>query len=147
MMLPTSVSRHATVCPKPCSFAQAEYRLALPAPGEPPAHRKRVYQPGHNIGHFRYLECSRHDEQGQAAGEITHWNQIQFPFDPRLQTGDDLALTPVQRIAENRGMLVCEEYTCDAFGNLRVKISTTPSGYEREFAIGQLAAEEPALVK
>jgi molecular chaperone DnaK (HSP70) len=121
--------------------------VALPAPGEPPLHCERAYQPAHNIGHFRYLECSRLDEHGQPAGEITNWNQIQFPFDPRLQTGDDLALTPVQRKNDHRGIRVREEYTCDANGNLRVKISTTPSGHTREYAIGQLAAEEPLLVK
>jgi len=47
--------------------------------------------------------------------------------------------TSVQRMVENRGIRVREEYTCDANGNLRVKFSTTPSGHAREYAIGQLA--------
>jgi hypothetical protein len=55
--------------------------------------------------------------------------------------------TSVQRMVENRGIRVREEYTCDANGNLRVKFSTTPSGRAREYAIGQLAGEEAMLVK
>jgi molecular chaperone DnaK (HSP70) len=121
--------------------------VALPVPGQPPLRRERVYQPAHNIGHFRYLECSRLDERGQPAGQITLWDQIRFPFDPRLQGRDDLALIPVYGIADNTGIRAHEEYTCDASGNLRVKISTEPSGYAREYAIGQLAGEEAALVK
>jgi hypothetical protein len=118
---------------------------ALPSPGEPVLRRERVYQPAHNIGHFRYLECSRLDEQGQPAGEITNWNQIQFPFDQHLQGDDDLSAYSVHRLTENTGVKVHEEYTCDASGNLRVKISTAPSGYAREFAIGQLAGEIATL--
>ncbi|KAA6462961.1 Hsp70 family protein [Acidobacteria bacterium AB60] len=121
--------------------------MALPSPGEPPLHIERSYHPAHNIGHFRYLECSRLDDNGQPAGEITNWNQIQFPFDPALQHETDLSSIPVERIPHNRSMRVREEYTCDASGNLRVTIATEPSGYTREYAIGQFAGEEATLVK
>jgi hypothetical protein len=122
--------------------------VALPSAGEPELRCERVYQPAHNIGHFRYLECSRLDEHGQPAGEITNWNQIQFPFDQHLQGNDDLSAHTVQRLREeSTGIRVHEEYTCDASGNLRVKISTAPSGYAREFAIGQLAGDEATLMR
>ena len=121
--------------------------VALPAPGQPPLRRERVYQPAHNIGHFRYLECSRLDERGQPAGEITNWDQIWFPFEQRLQGRDDLALIPVHGMTANNSIHAHEEYTCDASGNLRVRISAEPSGYAREYAIGQLAGEEAALIK
>jgi molecular chaperone DnaK (HSP70) len=111
----------------------------LPGPNEPPLHHERVYQPVHNIGHFRYLECSRLDEHGQPIGEITNWEQIQFPFDPQLSGHADLATEPVKQLANSRGLVVREEYSCDAHGNLRVKISETPTGIAREYQIGQLA--------
>lgn len=111
----------------------------MPAPGDPPLRFERRYQPAHNIGHFRYLECSQLDEHGQPTGEITNWEQIQFPFDLRLWGRDDLAGEPVQLLAEPNGETIREEYTCDASGNVRVKISAEPSGYAREFSIGQLA--------
>jgi molecular chaperone DnaK (HSP70) len=119
----------------------------LPAPGEGALHSRRVYRPAHNIGHFRYLECSQLDEQGQPAGEITNWDQIQFPFDPRLQSdpslsGRDLSGHPVRHLGEQSGLRVCEEYSCDASGGLRVRISAEPTGYTREYALGQLIREE-----
>jgi molecular chaperone DnaK (HSP70) len=112
--------------------------VRLPAPDEPPLRFERVYRPAHNIGHFRYLECSRLNEQGEPIGEITNWEQIQFPFDPQLWSCSDLTSQPVGPLTSN-GIVAREEYSCDANGDLRVKISAMPSGNWREFVIGQLA--------
>jgi molecular chaperone DnaK (HSP70) len=114
--------------------------MRLPEPGQAPLRLDRAYQPAHNIGHFRYLECSRLDERGQPIGEITNWEQIQFPFDSQLWGRPDLAAEPVKPLQTQTGFLAREEYTCDASGNLRVKISAQPSGNVREFSIGQLAS-------
>jgi molecular chaperone DnaK (HSP70) len=111
----------------------------LPAPGEPALRSERVYRPAHNIGHFRYLECSQLDEHSQPIGEIINWDQIRFPFDPRLQELPDLATQPVGPLAGWHDLKVREEYTCDASGNLRVRISADPAGYAREFSIAQSA--------
>jgi len=114
--------------------------IRLPEPGEPALKLERVYQPAHNIGHFRYLECSRLDPKGQPVGEITNWEQILFPFDSRLWGERDLSAEQVAPLRERSGLSVREQYTCDGSGNLKVKISTEPSGNTREFSIGQLAA-------
>lgn len=114
--------------------------VALPAPGDPPLRLERVYRPAHNIGHFRYLECSRLDERGQPIGEIKNWEQIQFPFDPQLWDRAELATEPVRGLDNAHGLTVREEYTCDANGNLRVQISEMPGGFVREYSIGQLAS-------
>jgi molecular chaperone DnaK (HSP70) len=114
--------------------------MRLPEQGQPPLRLDRAYQPAHNIGHFRYLECSRLDERGQPIGEITNWEQIQFPFDSQLWGRPNLGSEPVKPLYAQTGLLAREEYTCDASGNLRVKISAQPSGNAREFSIGQLAA-------
>jgi molecular chaperone DnaK (HSP70) len=111
----------------------------LPAPGESPLRSERVYQPAHNIGHFRYLECSQLDERGQPTGEISNWDQILFPFDPQLQNHSGLAEQPVKRLTEEYPLRIREEYTCDASGNLKVRISSEPTGYSNEYSIGQLA--------
>jgi molecular chaperone DnaK (HSP70) len=115
----------------------------LPQPGEPALSSERVYHPAHNVGHFRYLECSRLDERGQPLGEITNWEQIRFPFDPRLQRDLDLSAYPVQRLADQSNLLIHEKYTCDANGNLQVRISTDPTGFTRKFLIGQSVAGAP----
>jgi molecular chaperone DnaK (HSP70) len=112
--------------------------VQLPKADEPPLRYERVYQPVHNIGHLRYLECSQLSEDGQPVGEITNWEQIQFPFDPQLWGRADLASEPVRPL-DNHELMVREEYSCDSNGNLRVKISEMPTGNAREYQIGQLA--------
>ena len=109
--------------------------VALPAEGAKPLRAERVYQPAHNIGHFRYLECSRLDAHGQPMGEITNWDQILFPFDPDLQSAHDLSSIPVVHVPEPRGVLIREEYTCDSAGNVRAVIAAMPSGFTRAFTI------------
>jgi molecular chaperone DnaK (HSP70) len=117
----------------------------LPPLGEPPLRIERVYRPAHNIGHFRYMECSRLDGQGQPTGDITNWGQIQFPFEARLQNNPDLASEPVRPLGSARAVQVSELYTCDASGSVRVKISVEPSGYSREYSIGQPGKPELAV--
>jgi molecular chaperone DnaK (HSP70) len=112
--------------------------MRLPALGEPPLRVERAYQPAHNVGHFRYLECSQLDQHGQPSGEIANWGQIQFPFDPELQGRADLATLPVTLLEHPEGLAIREEYSCDSTGRLRVKISAEPAGYEREFTIDQI---------
>jgi hypothetical protein len=115
--------------------------MRLPDRGEAVLRADRAYRPAHNIGHFRYLECSRLDERGQPLGEITNWEQILFPFDETLWDREDLSEVPVQAMIAEDGQLAREEYTCDADGNIHVKISALPSGRSRVFVIGQLSAE------
>lgn len=119
----------------------------LPRPDESPLAIERVYHPAHNVGHFRYLECSRLDQQGQPTGEITNWEQIRFPFDPLLQSDVDLSAYPVVRLTDQQHLTVSERYTCDASGNLRVRISAEPTGYTRNFVIGHpgAAQDSPSL--
>jgi molecular chaperone DnaK (HSP70) len=108
----------------------------LPSPGEPVLHSARAYQPAHNIGHFRYLECTHLNPHGQPTGEITNWDEILFPFDRELQQEDQLSGKPVSRLDAPQKFLVREDYSCDASGNLRVTISTESTGYVREYSIG-----------
>jgi len=113
--------------------------LRLPAPGEPPVRIERVYQPAHNIGHFRYLECSQLDDDAQPTGEIANWDHIQFPFDPQLQHQANLGEVPVALLHNPHGLRIRELYTCDASGSIRVRISAEPAGYAREYTIAQSA--------
>jgi molecular chaperone DnaK (HSP70) len=108
----------------------------LPAPGEPALHSARAYQPAHNIGHFRYLECTHLNPDGQPTGEITNWDEILFPFDRHLQQEAELAGKSVSRFDAPQSFLVREDYSCDAGGNLKVTISTESTGYVREYSIG-----------
>jgi hypothetical protein len=113
--------------------------VRLPLAGGPPLAVERVYQPAHNIGHFRYLESSQLNEQGQPTGEIANWDQVQFPFDPALRQSADLAAVKVAAFANPDGVTIRELYSCDFTGSVRVSISSSPSGYSREFSIAQSA--------
>lgn len=118
--------------------------MQLPEPGQPALQSERTYRPVHNIGHLRYLECSRLDGRGQPIGEITNWEQIQFPFDPQLKDRSDLSEVEVKPMSVQNGMSTREQYTCDASGNIRVKILALPSGDMREYVIGQLQSNDRA---
>jgi hypothetical protein len=48
---------------------------------------------------------------------------------------------PVELLENPLGLRIREEYTCDASGSLRVRISAEPVGYAREFTIAQQARE------
>jgi len=126
--------------------------LELPRRGAPPLRVVRSYQPVHNIGHFRYVEAARIAEDGQPSGDLTLWDDIQFPFDPALRSAADLTLVDVSRESEGSGCEVEEEYTCDANGIVKVTICNRSAGYRREYTLGRWSnaaprAVEPAVVR
>jgi molecular chaperone DnaK (HSP70) len=118
----------------------------LPGPKQPPLRSVRSYRPAHNVGHFRYLECSRLAHDGRPVGEITDWDDIRFPFDPGLQERADLATVSVRRTPTTAGFVVEETYTCDSSGNLAVAISNKSTGYEKRFRLGRWSERQPKIV-
>jgi len=116
--------------------------LELPQRGAPPLRVVRSYRPVHNIGHFRYVEAARIGEDGQPSGDLTLWDDIQFPFDPSLRGAGDLALLEVSR-QEGAGCEVEEEYWCDANGVVKVAISNRSAAYRREYTLGGWSNSAP----
>ncbi len=112
----------------------------LPGPREEPLAIRRHYVPVHDVGHFRYLECSHLSEYGQPTGEITLWDEIRFPFDPGLQGCADLQAVGVTRSQHAAGQHIEEAYTCDAGGSLAVTITNHSGGYLRRFKLGRWGA-------
>jgi molecular chaperone DnaK (HSP70) len=118
----------------------------LPGPGEPPLSTERAYRPVHNIGHFRYLECSHLDAQGRPSGDLMLWDDILFPFDPRLANG-----APVQPAAVEQHPVPCfgeavERYSCDAAGVVTVSIANRTHRYERRYRLGRWSVKDAPLV-
>ncbi|HSB16939.1 MAG TPA: Hsp70 family protein [Bryobacteraceae bacterium] len=114
----------------------------LPGPGEWALEVNRRYSPVHNIGHFRYLECSRIGESGEPAGDITLWDEIRFPFDPVLEQRRDLDSVPVEHTEAARNQSIEEVYTCDAGGALGVTIANLSADYKRTYRLARWAARE-----
>jgi molecular chaperone DnaK (HSP70) len=117
--------------------------LELPRRGAPPLRVVRSYRPVHNIGHFRYVEAAGIGEDGQPSGDLTLWDDIQFPFDPALRGADDLTLVDVRRKGEGAGSEVEEEYSCDASGIVKVTIWNRSAAYRREYTLGRWASSAP----
>jgi molecular chaperone DnaK (HSP70) len=111
-----------------------EKNTALPLKGEPPLVRVRRYAPIHNIGHFRYLECSRLDQAGQPRGDLAPWDEILFPFDPALRGAEDLKYTSISH-ASNHNHVVEEVYSCDHNGVIEVEIKDADNGFSRRYTL------------
>jgi len=114
-----------------------EKGLRLPSPGEPNLSLSRRYSPVHNVGHFRFLECSHRPPSGVPSGEIALWDEIRFPFDPGLASKTDLQKTPVVHSAEAAAQNIEERYECDSSGALTVTIANRTAGYERTYRLGR----------
>jgi len=112
-------------------------KTALPSAGEPPLSVRRSYQPVHNVGDFRYLEASRVEENGEPSGDITVWDQIQFPFDPDLADTRALETFPVSRSGTALPQEIEEQYACDAAGVVTVTIRNLTADYVREYRLGR----------
>jgi molecular chaperone DnaK (HSP70) len=117
--------------------------LELPPRGAPPLRVVRSYRAVHNIGHFRYAEAARIGEDGQPSGDLTLWDDIQFPFDPALRGADDLALVDVSCHGEGAGCEVEEEYSCDSSGIVKVAIRDRSAAYRREYTLGRWSSSAP----
>lgn len=116
----------------------------LAAPGEAALEIRRQYSPVHNIGDFRYLECSHIDDAGQPTGDVTVWDEIRFPFDPNLRNLNG-EVVPVCHSPAAASQLIEETYSCDASGTVAVRISNVTAGYERDYRLGRWAAKEAAI--
>jgi molecular chaperone DnaK (HSP70) len=117
--------------------------LELPRRGAPPLRVVRAYRPVHNIGHFRYAEAARVGEDGEPSGDLTVWDDIQFPFDPALRVASDLTLVDVRRKEDGASCEVEEEYACDSNGIVKVTIWNRSAAYRREYTLGRWSNSAP----
>lgn len=118
----------------------------LPLAGEPAHTVSRRYLAVHNIGHFRYLECSHTTAEGRPAGEVMIWDEIRFPFDPALRAHSELSHVPVVRTDWSVLQEVEEAYTVDSGGAVTVTISNLSAGYQRSYRLGRWSVPAEPLV-
>jgi molecular chaperone DnaK (HSP70) len=118
----------------------------LPGAGETPLTVARSYTPAHNIGHFRYLECSHIAPDGRPSGDVTLWDEILFPFDPALSDAGDLRAETVERFSLEPPQETLESYECDPAGAVTVVISNRTAGYERSYRLGRWAVAQTPVI-
>src|SRR5271163_113260 len=104
----------------------------LPTVGQPPFVVTRTYRAAHNIGHFRFVECSRLRD-GRPDGDVTPYEPVFFPFDPDLDDDDDLRRRPVRR--SDGGPDVEERYVVTPGGAVEVTLTTRPARLSRTFRL------------
>lgn len=105
---------------------------SLPADGRSPLVVRRTYRAVHNIGHFRFVECSRL-VNGRPDGDVTPYDPVYFPFDPALHDRQDLGRQPIGRC--NDGPDVEERYVVAPGGAVEVTLTTQPTGFKRTFRL------------
>ena len=106
----------------------------LPAAGQPPFIVTRTYRAAHNIGHFRFVECSRLRD-GRPDGDVTPYDPVFFPFDPDLDEDGDLHRQPVRR--RDGGPDVEERYVVTPGGAVEVTLTTRPERLTRTFRLAR----------
>ncbi len=104
----------------------------LPTAGQPPIVVTRTYRAAHNIGHFRFVECSRLLD-GRPDGDVTPYDPVFFPFDPALGDDGDLPRRPVHR--RDDGPDVEERYVITDGGTVEVTLTTRPDQLTRTFRL------------
>jgi molecular chaperone DnaK len=110
--------------------------VSLPADGDTPLVVRRTYRAAHNIGHFRFVECSRL-VNGRPDGDVTPYDPVLFPFDPALHDRDDLGRQPVGRWTD--GPDVEERYVVAPSGAVEVTLTTQPGGFMRTYRLERRA--------
>ena len=95
----------------------------------------RRYRPSHNVGYFRFVECSSVDARGEPSGDIRSFAELRFPFDRALRRGADLSAVEIQRSKEP-GPLIEERYRIDPAGLVEITIADLETGYSQAHKLG-----------
>jgi hypothetical protein len=119
----------------------------LPGAGDAALEARRSYHPAHNLGHFRFLECSHLAPDGRPAGDITLWDEIRFPFVPALAALQPAQLADV--VVDHDPVAVSQdvEETCrvEAGGTVTVRLANRTAGYHRTYRLGHWGARAEPL--
>ena len=94
----------------------------------------RRYRAAHDVGHFRFVECSRLVE-GRPDGDVTPWQDVRFPFQASLR-GTPLDGATVRRLSAP-GPEVEEVYACTDAGAVEVTIRVPSDGFSTTFRLGR----------
>jgi molecular chaperone DnaK (HSP70) len=100
----------------------------------------RRYNPVHNIGLLRYLECSSLGKAEEPEGDIALWRDVFFPYDPALRDRRDLQKISIEKHPGVASQEVTEAYEYNEEGIIQVEIENKTSGYKKLFTLGPQSA-------
>ena len=102
-------------------------------PQDSPLLATRRYPAVHNVGHYRFLECTRLHADGTPAGDVSPCEAIRFPLHGNLRN------VPLQQIDVIRTPAVEaeveERYLCRSDGRIEVELINHSEGYRRTFRL------------
>ena len=98
---------------------------------------KRTYNPIHNLGHLRFIECSSLGQSGEPSGDITDIKEIFFPYDPQLKDEEELSHMPVISRPDLASQEVTETYFYDCRGIITVEVENLSARYKKTYILSQ----------
>jgi len=98
---------------------------------------KRTYNPIHNIGHLRFIECSSLGQTGEPSGDIADIKEIFFPYDPQLQNEENLGQVPVIGRPDLAAQEVTEIYSYDSRGIITVEVENLSAQYKKTYLLSR----------
>lgn len=98
---------------------------------------ERIYRPAHAVGQLRFVECTDLDPSHTPRGEVTPWDSVLFPYDPRLKECTDLSAHLHRKGDDLLGQEILERYEYADTGVVRVHIENRTHGYAREYILGK----------
>jgi molecular chaperone DnaK (HSP70) len=105
----------------------------MPKPGGPPLIATRAYQPVHDVGHFRFVECAALTEDDEPRGDISPHGVIYFPF--ATQRRDEVLEQVPIGLLSGSGPHIEERYEVDAAGVVAVTIVDLDDGYAQKYVL------------
>jgi len=127
------LTRHFGVFREDEHGGRISFDVLVPKDTPLPAQVSRRYRAAHNVGHYRFVECGRIDG-GRPEGNLAAWDELLFPFDPKLRDRD-LAAVPVQRLGH--GPEVEETYRCGADGTVTASLRVVDDGFEKTLRLSR----------
>lgn len=107
----------------------------LPERGQPALVHVIEYEPHHNIGHLRYLECVAINRAGWPSDGVRFWSDVLFPYDPIIPVGSQLQRNQIVARKDLSNTKIREEYFCDADGVLTTSITRCCDGQSCTYEI------------
>ncbi len=104
---------------------------SLPEAGAAPVTVVRRYRAAHNVGHFRFLECTRLTG-GRPDGDVTPWDEVFVPFESGLR---EAQLERASIVRRANGPEVVETYALGSEGAVSVTVTDTSDGFTRAFTL------------
>jgi hypothetical protein len=100
---------------------------------------QRRYRPVHTVGHLRFLECTRLSDDGRPAGDLTPWQELRFPYDPRL-AGQPIDQVPIERCGPELpiDVEIVETYRRAHDGTITLEIDNPAAAVRHRWVLGAL---------